>query len=299
MPTSEAAGIVLMVRLDAVRERMPAAVFHADDDIEHVHRLRVSTRRASAALRLFADSLPVRLAKKMRRALRSLRRSAGAARDWDVFLDMLRPRRAKAGDPARRGIDFLLGYAHGQRVLAQDHLQDAYADHAEDFTKCLHRIAEHTKSIAPAGPTLGELAGPMLATLVRELESAARADLQPFEALHRVRILGKQLRYAMEIFASCYAGEFRNDYYPAIVEMQDILGAANDSFNVCQRLSALRTRLMRRQPKQWPHYQAGIEGLLHFHEKRLPVQRKKFEKWWRAWQKSGAEQAFAELIRGS
>src|SRR2546426_9281030 len=89
MPVSEAAQLALSRRLGAVRDRLPDAVFHADDDIEHVHQLRVSTRRAAAALRLFADHLPARLYKKTRRALRAIRRSAGAARDWDVFLDML------------------------------------------------------------------------------------------------------------------------------------------------------------------------------------------------------------------
>ncbi|MBM3997191.1 MAG: CHAD domain-containing protein [Planctomycetes bacterium] len=296
MPVTEAAGIVLALRLEAVRERLSAAVFHADDDIEHVHRLRVSTRRAAAGLRLFADCMPARLAKKTRQALRSLRRAAGEARDWDVFLQLLRPR-GNAPLPQRPGIDFLLGYAHGQRVLAQEHLQTAFADHADDFERCLTRINKHTESCKAARSPLNELAGVVLTDLVRQFEAAAEADLAAYEALHRVRILGKQLRYAMEVFESCYGKAFRRDYYPAIVEMQDILGDANDSYTISQRLTALRTRLMKTQPRQWPQYRAGIEAVLHFHEKRLPLQRKKFEKWWRAWQKSGAERAFAELVR--
>src|SRR5947208_15609857 len=86
MPVSAAAKVTLEARFGAVRDRLPPAVFHADDDIEHVHHLRVSTRRASAALRIFADTLPGNLAKKTRKTLKRLRRSAGDARDWDVFL---------------------------------------------------------------------------------------------------------------------------------------------------------------------------------------------------------------------
>src|SRR5204862_8205255 len=133
----------------------------------------------------------------------------------------------------------------------------------------------------------------------RDLEGAARGDLQAYEALHQVRILGKRLRYAMEIFESCFAPEFRQRYYPAVVDMQDILGLANDSNVACQRLNALRLRLMRTQAKQWLQYQQGIEVLLRFHERRLPEQRRKFEKWWQQWLNSGAEQAFAELIHGT
>ena len=54
----------------------------------------------------------------------------------------------------------------------------------------------------------------MLAQLLRELETAAHGDLQPYEALHQVRILGKQLRYAMEIFESCFAPDFRRATIP-------------------------------------------------------------------------------------
>ncbi|HZZ81497.1 MAG TPA: hypothetical protein VFE62_23545, partial [Gemmataceae bacterium] len=75
------------------------------------------------------------------------------------------------------------------------------------------------------------------------------------------------------------------------------LGLANDSFTISQRLTALRARLVRTQPRQWPHYREGIESLLQFHERRLPQQRAKFERWWKTWLKSGAEQAFAEMIQ--
>lgn len=296
MPAHEAARLALDLRLGVVRDRLPAAVFHADDDIEHVHQLRVGTRRAAAALRIFASCLPERLHKKTRKSLRALRRSAGEARNWDVFLDMLQSRLAKAPLPQRRGLDLLLGFAHGQRVLAQEHLRQAFDANSDDFTLRIGQV-DQALDAADSGQTLSDLAFPMLAELLRELEAAAVGDLACYDALHHVRILGKQLRYAMEIFESCFTGEFRARFYPAIVEMQEILGLANDSHTACQRLSALQARLIRTQPRQWPHYKEGIEVLLRFHEKRLPLQRKKFETWWRQWLKSGAESAFADLIQ--
>src|ERR1043165_1671605 len=134
MPACEAAKKVLSIRLGVVRDRLPSAVFHAEDDIEHVHQLRVGTRRAAAALRIFAQCLPERLFDKTRKTLRALRRSAGEARDWDVFLEMLQTRQGKTDAKQRRGLDFLLGFAHGQRVLAQEHLQQAYDANADKFT---------------------------------------------------------------------------------------------------------------------------------------------------------------------
>ena len=297
MPVMAAAKLALALRLGVVRDRLPAAVFHADDDVENVHQLRVGTRRAAAALRIFADCLPARVAEKTRKALRALRRSAGAARDWDVFLEHLNARYNRADAGQRNGLIFLLGFAFAQRELAQKLLHEAYDAKAERFAECIDDIAEHLEPSSNSNMTLSDLAGTMLADLLRELDTAARADLQSYEALHRVRILGKQLRYAMEIFESCYGPELRQHYYPAIADMQDILGLANDSYTACERLNSLRTRLMNAQPKQWPRYQKGIELLLSFHERRLPQQRRKFEKWWHAWLKSGAEKAFTELIQ--
>ena len=299
MPVSAAALKVLTIRLGIVGERLPDAVLHADDDVEHVHQLRVGTRRAGAALRIFADTLPKRLFDKTRKALRSLRRSAGAARDWDVFLETLQTRVARAATKQRRGLIFLLGFAHGQRVFAQQHLHAAYESKGDAFSEHVKQVTQSLAASAPSDQTLSELAVPMLTSLLEELESAARRELAQFEVLHQIRILGKQLRYAMEIFESCFADEFRKRYYPAIVEMQDILGLANDSYVACQRLSTVRSRLMRMQPKQWPQFQDGIEVLLRMHERQLPKQRRRFEAWWREWMVSGAAQAFAAMIRKS
>src|SRR5262249_55834949 len=83
-PLAEAARHVLFVRLQVVKDCLPRAALEADRDIEYVHQLRVGTRRADAALRIFKVCLPKKVQGEARRRLRKLRRAAGAARDWDV-----------------------------------------------------------------------------------------------------------------------------------------------------------------------------------------------------------------------
>src|SRR5207244_2166671 len=117
-----------------------AAVFHADEDIENVHQLRVATRRAAAALRIFLDCLPGRLHDKTRKALRGLRRAAGEARDWDVFFEHLKTPAARAPVAQTRGLIFLLGYAHGQRARAQEELQAAHNAQAARFSADIDEI---------------------------------------------------------------------------------------------------------------------------------------------------------------
>ena len=58
--------------------------------------------------------------------------------------------------------------------------------------------------------------------------SAGEADLDNTLALHEFRIAGKELRYAMEVFAAAFDASFRKDLYPIVEELQNKLGAVND-----------------------------------------------------------------------
>src|SRR5271163_1577748 len=87
---------VLRLRLNVVGLVLPLAVQEADGDLEHVHRLRVATRRADAALSIFRSTLSEKAFHDAHRRLRRLRRAAGMARDWDVFLLHLSSERPKS-----------------------------------------------------------------------------------------------------------------------------------------------------------------------------------------------------------
>ena len=59
-------------------------------DIEHVHRMRVTSRRLRAVLPLLASCVGRRELRRWRREVRSITRALGAARDADVQIDYLR-----------------------------------------------------------------------------------------------------------------------------------------------------------------------------------------------------------------
>ena len=48
----------------------------------------------------------------------------------------------------------------------------------------------------------------LLSDLLRELTWAAERNMEDYAHLHQVRILGKQLRYAIELFAGCFPPEW-------------------------------------------------------------------------------------------
>lgn len=297
-PLADAARHVLTVRLDVVREGLPLALEQSDEDPEYVHQLRVGTRRARAALDIFADCLPTKTFKEAKKQLRGVRRAAGEARDWDVFLLSLADWKHRENPRHRPGLDFLTGYGSAQRDAAQAHLQEAAADFPFSFDRFLAETVAAVEKPPAHGPrVLADLARPRLTDLLAELDRAAAGDLEDYAQLHQVRIRGKRLRYAMEVFADCYAPAFREELYPAVEEVQEILGFANDSHVAGGRLEALRDRLKVRAPADWKRFKPGVEGLLRYHRARLPRERKRFQAWWGRWQKNGGERRFQALLK--
>jgi CHAD domain-containing protein len=59
-------------------------------DADSIHDLRVSIRRLSRCLRTFANLYPDRYWKKIRRELAALMATAGAVRDRDVAIELLK-----------------------------------------------------------------------------------------------------------------------------------------------------------------------------------------------------------------
>src|SRR5262249_39046298 len=186
LSVAEAARLALQVRFEVVRYHLPLALQEADRDPEHVHRLRVGTRRAGAALRIFGDTLPDKLLRKAKRTLRSLRRAAGAARDWDVFVGDLLARAEHASARDHPGLDFLIGYATGQRDAAQQELLEAGARNEARLKTIIASAVQAVHELeGPGAPhKLQDLGNYLLHDLLQELTWAASRDLDDYEHLH-------------------------------------------------------------------------------------------------------------------
>jgi CHAD domain-containing protein len=294
---ADAARRVLSLRLAAVVSHLALALQAPFDDPEHVHQLRVSTRRTRAALDIFADCLPESVARSARRYLRDIRRAAGEARDWDVFLDSLPTEVAKRSAWRQPGLDFVTGFAIGQRVTAQDRLTEASPDYPFAIERVVAETVAAVRKPASGPGTLGELGRAQLGDLLKELEHAASQDVYDYEHLHQVRITGKRLRYAMEVFVDCFGPALRETLYPAIEEMQDILGAANDSVVAAQRMQDLAAKVQAMRAKSWKRFKPAIEYLINHHQKQLQKKRQEFEDWWAKWQQSRKAAHFLAMLR--
>lgn len=291
MPALEAARIVLPTRLKSVLHYLPLAATAAHRDDEHVHHLRVASRRATASLRLFATAFPDKLVRPLRKRLRRLRRAAGSARDWDVFLHLVTSSpalRTKGAAPAR---DVLTGWAAARRRDAQAELAEVAAAEGPDLEELAGGFAE-TAFIHPnpeAAGTLGRLAAEHLTRLIRELAEMLSPAPRGYEDLHRLRIHGKRLRYSMEVFADCFAAPFREQYYPAVEAMQEVLGGITDAHVTREHLAEIRDHLRTFHPEDWRRYEKTVERLLREQQQRFPRECAKFMAWLRDWRRLAAE----------
>lgn len=297
-PLADAARRALAMRLEVVRDHLPLALRDADKDPEYVHQLRVGTRRAGAALEIFSLCLPEKAYQSARKHLRRIRRAAGAARDWDVFLLALASSDQQP-ERCRPAWDLLAGYSVAQRAAAQEQLENASPNYPFAFERLLAETvaAVHKPRAEPPLSTLSDLAQPLLNGLLRELHQAASGDLDDYDHLHQVRITGKRLRYAMEVFADCFVPAFKETMYAAVEEMQEILGRANDSHVATQRLEVVREQLRTLRPGEWRRYKAGFDALLRQHREQVPREQHYFQEWWSRWQESGGEAAFTALLK--
>ena len=275
-PVTEAARLAVRLRLKLVDYYLPLAAWQADEDPEYVHQLRVATRRATAALGIFADLFPKRRLKKLKRQLHRVRRAANDARDLDVLLARLEESADESAQPAWKK---LLGEVRERREHAQPPIRQIDKKLRDwEFRRKTGRLVQRVEFGNHDGkrpvPTFVDTARRALTPLVESFFSAIRGPLDELPAMHQCRIRGKKLRYAMEVFAGAFAGEFRTDLYVQIEKVQELLGQINDHATACEQF----TGWLAAEPAE--PTRALLDELLRVEEVSLEQSRQAFLNWW-------------------
>ncbi len=231
---ADAARRSLEPRLAVVAHALPLAAYLADHDIEHVHRLRVATRRAAAAVKLYRDWLPPKTQRWFKKQLRRIRRAAGEARDLDVLIQRLQREPSPLGDEV---IKFLVGKRRAVQpaiIRLADELRqdDPFVRKADRlFNKIGARGSDHE---ADASMTFGDWAPPQLERFREAFLDLLPKGSEGVAALHEFRIRGKALRYAIELLAPAFRPELRSEIYPEVETLQERLG------NITDHIAAIR-----------------------------------------------------------
>jgi len=224
-PAVQVAGAVLREKLRTVR-RHERGVRAAD--LDAVHDMRVGTKRLRESMRLFRPVLPRARAKRYLRTIDRLNDTLGQARDPDVLLVALADLEQVCACPGR--LSSVTERLRTQRVEAQANVvacldgleQSRFWRRFRRFTDRLRETSERT--------TVWRLAQEVVPDrLMRalELEPAARRPDAP-EALHRLRITVKRVKYAIEPFRALFDGAL-DPAYVLISDLQDALGDTHDA----------------------------------------------------------------------
>ncbi len=216
-------------------------------DSEGIHQIRVAVRRLRSALSMFRGLVAEKDRKDIARRLKWIADGLAEAREWDVFRDeLLTPLQAKlSSDPSLKGftdeVDKL-------RRLADCEASEVLA--SARYTENVLRIGQWWDGGDWARTSTGIAAEPaadFALNRIRKLHRRLRklgdriAELDD-AGLHEVRIRAKKLRYAIGFFSSLFPSKTVRAHAEALAEIQDCLGALNDSVVMRQLLAQAETQ---------------------------------------------------------
>ncbi len=219
----------------------------------HIHKLRVMTRRLRIALDLVgaAPGVEAKALHRLDRRLQRLGRVLGALRDGEIIQQKLAERwqpnvsegralvASRMAAPQVRKARRIMREVTAQRQSAQAGLHAALRDGAiEALATDLERVARRLRQLERANAAGGaelqlrQVAGGMVWRQYEEVERlgalAMRANALPDER-HRLRRSCKRLRYMLEALQRVAGGPIIDDtLVTAVTHAQDHLGALQD-----------------------------------------------------------------------
>jgi inorganic triphosphatase YgiF len=246
-----------------------------DLDPEFVHDLRVATRRARFACRLFVDALRVEARDKIRGELSWIAGLLGGVRDLDVLRGRLDSQLPLIDADASfvKAIDGLL---EAKRRAAREALVPALA--SPRYSALLDLMRSAGQGSVPGGPPALELARRRIGKALRKIAPWTRLDPAELTAveLHRLRILFKRLRYTAEFFRPILRDDIAA-LVKACVTFQDCLGLHQDARVASEVLTALAAEPALREP---PERLLALGALAQVQRNVMRAQRERFQSLW-------------------
>jgi CHAD domain-containing protein len=245
-----------------------------------VHRVRVAARRAMAALETFAPLLPQRRGKWIRKQVKHMRRAAGKVRDDDVLLVQLQNVAPPSHSLATTGeIPLWLAQLEAERALHQIPIGRLFRKLKRK--KFRQRAKQLVKRIQWRGkspePSYRQAATATMQAALTKLSATLLGDVPTEETLHALRISGKRLRYALELFPGAFTTTLvKEEVYPLVETMQNLLGEVNDRVSAVQRIESWLEQC------NAASVVGELQQLLHAESSSLEAALAAFERWWQA-----------------
>ena len=204
-------------------------------DIEHIHRMRVASRRLRNAFEHFKDCFPKKKSINWENDIRQITRSLGTARDLDIQIERISQLYDESLDlNFKPGFQRLLLRLKQRRVKAQNKVKQTLTEMQEDrslekIRLGIEKLSVDTEDIYLYTPSLYKRAFTAINASLEDFLSHEEYIYSPenIEELHAMRIAGKKLRYSLEIFAPIYK-QAMIPYVQIMKDVQDQLGNIHD-----------------------------------------------------------------------
>ena len=207
----------------------------ADLDTEFLHDLRVALRRTRSGLTRVKGVFLQKWADRFQDDFKWLAGTTNTLRDLDVFLIKLGDYEMGLSLTDRKNLKPLHDFVLQKRSAAVTEVTEtlespAYEGLIERWQKFLVKPVPKAPKAPRATDPIAEVASNRIwAALKRVLKRGKAAEPRPTpEALHRLRIACKRLRYLLTFFRSLYPEEEMERLLLPLKELQDTLGTYND-----------------------------------------------------------------------
>jgi CHAD domain-containing protein len=239
---------------------------------------------------LYRDLLPEWRAAWIEEQLARIRKATNDARDDDVFAQRLEGEKSPAAVK-------LLQQVREHRAQAQQAVLEVYERLTKKKGRFSRRVEKLLKRIRLRGkrgkskePTYRAWAEDSLRPILEEFFEMAESDLHDAEALHQFRIVGKNLRYAMELLSGAFDSKLRKKAYPLLETLQDRLGKVNDRASAAERI---RRWIEENEDQERAAY---LAEMLRSERDALQETSDQFADWWTTEHRQEMRSAFDEAL---
>lgn len=295
-PVTKVAARTLRKRLEAVWLELGAAC-RPRHDPERVHQLRVATRRTLAALTAFRGVVPGKQRAWFEKRLRRIRRAAGSTRDLDVLTGRLSREAPKdevvSAKDSKSAIvrERLVTMLAKRRDVSRQPIRGVRDElRAADWPGRVERLIDAVTS-AGADETFASFGHRRFREMLDRFFSLADRRLDDPPEIHRLRIAGKKLRYALEIFAPVFPAAERTACHDALERLQETLGEFTDHASAADRF-----RRWAREKGVGPDRKA-LAALQRLEDDRAEDARRAFVKWWKPARRRALRRRFERTVR--
>lgn len=209
----------------------------AGEDPDYLHQLRVTVRRLRTLISLQSRLLGKHAHFDIAVQLQWLARKLGPARDSDVFIDEIWPplREVLGGGPLTASLEAQWRAQRrrnrrtAKQALVSQHYRSLLSALEQGFETQAWRGGVLADQLARGDQPARKFARHVLLRHVKRVHRAnAVADRDDADALHRLRISVKKLRYVIEIFSAVLKQRQVAGMLKCLAKVQDTLGAMND-----------------------------------------------------------------------